>query len=144
MSFQKFRLNKPKSYSDRMTDTRAEVRALVKHKLREITGQPGAQMKWAQTAYMRDVVSRYRVRIEGWPVAEIEFKNLSNIPNLRKLELLLRGWKDETIYFRQINEEEYQAMVADPTPWFGPLEDVGEGQNEGQHEGQQEGPSEQS
>ncbi|KAH9851850.1 hypothetical protein C2E23DRAFT_732062 [Lenzites betulinus] len=128
MSFQKFRINPPKPYSDRMTETRAEVRALVKQKLREITGQNGAQMKWAQGAYMRDVVARYRVRIEGWPVAEIEFKNLSNIPNLRKLELLLRGWKDETIYFRHISDAEYQAMVADPMPWFGPLEDIGEAQ----------------
>ena len=68
---------------------------------------------------MRDVVGRYRVRIEGWPLHEVPFKNLSDVPNLPKLELLQRGFQDGTIYFRAISDVEYAAMVADPSPWIG-------------------------
>ncbi|KAI0630894.1 hypothetical protein C8Q77DRAFT_1075438 [Trametes polyzona] len=127
----KFRINAPKPYAERMSETRGILRAFVTEKLREITGQPGAKMKWAQAAYMRDVVSRYRVRIEGWPVGEIEFKNLSNIPNLGKLEHLLNEWRAGRIYFRPITDEELQEMIAKPAPWFGPLEEIGEGDAEG-------------
>lgn len=68
---------------------------------------------------MRDVVARYRVRIEGWPLDDAPFTNLSNIPNLPKLELLLAGWRSGAIYFRNITEEEYAVMAADPSPWIG-------------------------
>lgn len=68
---------------------------------------------------MRDVVSRYRVQVEGWPLEDVPFRNLSDIPNLGKLELLLARWKDETTYFRTISQAEYDAMLADPTPWIG-------------------------
>lgn len=82
----------------------------------EITGEPTAQMRWSRAAYMRDVVSRYRVQVEGWPLEDVPFRNLSDIPNLGKLELLLARWKDETTYFRTISQAEYDAMLADPTP----------------------------
>ncbi len=68
---------------------------------------------------MRDVVARYKVRIEGWPLDDVPFKNLSDVPNLPKLELLLAGFRDGTIRFRAITEDEYIAMAADPTPWIG-------------------------
>lgn len=71
---------------------------------------------------MRDVVTRYRVRIEGWPLADVPFKNLSDVPNLGKLEHLLRGWQDGSIHFRHIDEEEWRAMLEDPSPWIGALE----------------------
>ena len=76
-------------------------------------------MRWTRRAYMKDIVNRYRVRIEGWPLAEVPFKNLSDVPNLPKLELLLRGWKDGTIRFVAITEHQYEAMVRDPSPWIG-------------------------
>ena len=70
-------------------------------------------------SYMRDVVARYKVRIEGWPLGDVSFKNLSDVPNLPKLELLLAGFRNGTIGFRAITDDEYNAMVADPTPWIG-------------------------
>ncbi|KAI0664492.1 hypothetical protein C8Q70DRAFT_1042069 [Cubamyces menziesii] len=128
MSQHRFRVNPVKSYSERMTETRSELRKLVRERLCDITGEPSAQMRWAQGAYMRDVVARYRVRIEGWPLREVPFKNLSDVPNLRRLELLLRNWKEGKIYFRRITEEEYQTMVADPSPWLEYVE-TGEGEH---------------
>ena len=68
---------------------------------------------------MRDVVARYKVRIEGWPLGDVSFKNLSDVPDLPKLELLLAGFRNGTIGFRAITDDEYNAMVADPTPWIG-------------------------
>ena len=76
-------------------------------------------MRWARAAYMRDVVSRYRVRIEGWPLADVPFKNLSDVPNLGKLDLLLERWTNGTTYFRAISQAEYDAMIIDPSPWIG-------------------------
>ncbi|KAI0367612.1 hypothetical protein BV20DRAFT_552281 [Pilatotrama ljubarskyi] len=118
----RFRVNPVKSYSERMTETRSELRRYVREKLCEITGEPNAQMRWSRHAYLKDVVSRYRVRIEGWPLADVPFKNLSDVPNLGKLDVLLRGWREGTIYFRAIDDAEFHAMMADPSPWVGPLE----------------------
>ncbi|KAI0332724.1 hypothetical protein GY45DRAFT_439016 [Cubamyces sp. BRFM 1775] len=129
MSQHRFRVNPVKSYSERMTETRSELRRLVRERLCAITGEPSAQMRWARAAYMKDVVARYRVRIEGWPLREVPFKNLSDVPNLGRLDLLLRNWKEGKIYFRKITEEEYQAMVADPSPWLEHVE-TGEGEQE--------------
>lgn len=77
-------------------------------------------MSWSHRSYMKKVVMRYRVRIEGWPLAEVLFRNLSDVPNLGKLEMLLHGWKEGSIRFVRITDEQYHAMVADPTPWIGP------------------------
>ena len=76
-------------------------------------------MGWSRKSYMKNVVQRYRVRIEGWPLNEVPFRNLSDVSNLPKLELLLRGWKDGSIRFCAITEAQYAAMVADPSPWIG-------------------------
>ena len=84
-------------------------------------------MGWSRKAYMKNVVQRYRVRIEGWPRGEVPFRNLSDVSNLPKLELLLRGWKEGTIRFVPITEAQYAAMVADPSPWIGYLEGNPEG-----------------
>ncbi|KAI1790267.1 hypothetical protein LXA43DRAFT_891310 [Ganoderma leucocontextum] len=115
----RFRVNPQRSYSERMTQTRSDLRNLVKQKLCEITGESNAQMRWSRAAYIRDVVSRYRVRIEGWPLADVPFKNLSDVPNLGKLELLLTRWMAGTTYFRAISQAEYDAMILDPSPWIG-------------------------
>ncbi|CDO77641.1 hypothetical protein BN946_scf184946.g35 [Trametes cinnabarina] len=114
-----FRINPKPTYSERMTEARAELRRLIKEQLCQVTHDGTATMSWSRRSYMKNVVSRYRVRIEGWPLSEVPFVNLSDVPNLGKLELLLQGWKDGTIRFRQITEEEYQEMIQDPTPWIG-------------------------
>ncbi|KAM5534471.1 hypothetical protein V8D89_011803 [Ganoderma adspersum] len=119
----RFRVNPQKSYSERMTQTRSDLRNLVKQKLCEITGESNAQMRWSRGAYLRDVVNRYHVRIEGWPLADVPFKNLSDVPNLGKLELLLSRWMDGTTYFREISQAEYNQMMIDPSPWIG-MDDV--------------------
>lgn len=146
----RFRVNPKPSYSERMTTTRGALRAFVRERLgsqqflfprprwldpaplvltflptAEITREPTAQMRWAHGAYIKDIVGRYRVRIEGWPLDEVPFKNLSEVPNLGKLELLLARWKEGRIYFRGISEAEYAEMLRDPSPWIG-AESAGE------------------
>lgn len=81
---------------------------------------------------MKNVVQRYRVRIEGWPLNEVPFRNLSDVSNLPKLELLLRGWKDGSIRFCTITEAQYSEMVADPSPWIGHPEGTTEAAGEGE------------
>ena len=71
---------------------------------------------------MKNVVQRYRVRIEGWPYVEVPFRNLSYVSNLGKLEMLLQGWKDGSIRFIRMNDEQYHYMMKDPTPWIGPAQ----------------------
>ncbi|KAI0351037.1 hypothetical protein OH77DRAFT_980460 [Trametes cingulata] len=115
-----FRVNPRPTYSERMTEARSELRKLIKEQLCAITHDNTATMSWSRKAYMKNVVMRYRVRIEGWPLAEVPFRNLSDVPNLGKLELLLHGWRDGTIRFVRITDDQYRAMVADPTPWIGP------------------------
>lgn len=74
---------------------------------------------------MKNVVQRYLVRIEGWPLNEVPFRNLSDVSNLPKLELLLRGWREGAIAFRRISEAQYSAMIQDPSPWIGAADAVG-------------------
>ncbi|KAL1940845.1 hypothetical protein VTO73DRAFT_7886 [Trametes versicolor] len=77
-------------------------------------------MSWSRRSYMKKVVMRYHVRIEGWPLADVPFRNLSNVPNLGSLEMLLHGWKEGSIRFVRLVDEQYHSMLADPTPWIGP------------------------
>ena len=79
-------------------------------------------MNWSRKSYLKNVVQRYLVRIEGWPLNEVPFRNLSDVSNLPKLELLLRGWRDGSIRFRRITEMQYNAMLSDPSPWLGVAE----------------------
>ncbi len=92
-----------------------------------ITNDRNATMAWSRRSYMKNIVTRYRVRIEGWPLAEVPFRNLSDVSNLPKLELLLRGWKEGTIRFGRINDAQYQQMLTDPAPWIGAPNADGEG-----------------
>ncbi|EJF57781.1 hypothetical protein BD309DRAFT_993039 [Dichomitus squalens] len=122
-----FRLNARPTYSERMTDARGELRKIIKDQLCAITGDRDASMSWSRKSYMKNIVTRYRVRIEGWPLGDVPFRNLSDVSNLPKLELLLRGFKDGTIRFCKITDAQYAEMVADPTPWIGPPGADGEG-----------------
>ncbi|KAH9940413.1 uncharacterized protein BXZ73DRAFT_88665 [Epithele typhae] len=119
-----FRINQKPSYSERMTEARAELRRLIKEHLCRITGDKNASMGWSRKSYMKNVVQRYLVRIEGWPLNEVPFRNLSDVSNLPKLELLLRGWREGTIAFKRITEAQYQSMLADPSPWLGAADSI--------------------
>lgn len=57
------------------------------------------------------MVEKYYVTIAGWP-DEVPFKNLSDVSNLPKLELLLRGWNDGSIRFRPLLESDVAAESA--------------------------------
>ena len=70
---------------------------------------------------MQNIVTRYRVRVEGWPLGAVPFKNLSDVSSLPKLKLLLIGWKEGYIRFCRITDAEYIEMVSDPSPWIGSL-----------------------
>lgn len=87
-------------------------------------------MNWSRKSYLKNVVQRYLVRIEGWPLNEVPFRNLSDVSNLPKLELLLRGWHGGSIAFCRISEAECDRMLRDPTPWLGPEPPSGEQQDD--------------
>ncbi|KAH9926987.1 uncharacterized protein B0H18DRAFT_1118727 [Fomitopsis serialis] len=105
----KFRLNPKPTYSERMSETRGEIRRIMKEALRQITGDEVATMHWP--TYWKDVVTRYHVIIEGWP-DDVPFRNLSDVSNLGKLEQLLRGWQNGNISFRRISDAEFAALNA--------------------------------
>lgn len=67
-------------------------------------------MRWPN--YWSSIVVKYRVVVEGWPHDEVPFRNLSDVSNLQKLELLLRGWQSGTIYFRRVSEGEFAVLEA--------------------------------
>ena len=75
-------------------------------------------MFWTLEDYVESVVLRHGYKLVGWPRG-VPFKNLSDVPNLPKLEYLLAGFRNGTIAFRAITDDEYNAMAADPTPWIG-------------------------
>ena len=50
--------------------------------------------------------------LEGWPHDEVPFRNLSDVSNLQKLEVLLKGWQEGTIYFRRVSEAEFAMLDA--------------------------------
>ncbi|KAJ8474760.1 hypothetical protein ONZ51_g7005 [Trametes cubensis] len=105
-----------------MTEARAEIRRVVRECLCAITDEPTARMRWVKAAYMRDVVARYRVRIEGWPLEDMPFQNPCNLSSVKELKFLILRWTEGKTYFRKITECEFQCMVSDPTPWIGGVE----------------------
>ena len=53
------------------------------------------------------IVQRYKVQIEGWP-SHIAFGNLSDsLRPLSDLDMLLWKWKDGTIHWWKLTDEEY-------------------------------------
>ena len=66
-------------------------------------------MKWKN--FWRDVVSKYRVVVDGWP-ENIQFGNLSDVvTSLADLETLLRKWRSGAIHFRSIGDDEFKQML---------------------------------
>jgi hypothetical protein len=67
-------------------------------------------MQWKH--YLRNVVKRYRVVVEGWPAA-FPFRNLSeNSSSLGDLEDLLQKWRDGTIFWQGLTNEEFTALMS--------------------------------
>jgi hypothetical protein len=68
-------------------------------------------MHWMN--YWRNVVQRYQVAVEGWP-DNIPFVNLSKVSSaLPDLEMLLRKWKSGGIYWKELDDDEYQELRVD-------------------------------
>ncbi|KAG6377665.1 hypothetical protein JVT61DRAFT_14430 [Boletus reticuloceps] len=62
------------------------------------TGDADAKMQWKY--YFRNVVSRYKVAIKGWP-DEVPFKNLSEVScSLALLEMLYQKWEHKENLYR--------------------------------------------
>lgn len=65
-------------------------------------------MEWKH--YWNNVVQRYSVIIEGWPVG-IPFKNLSGSSSaLPELEQLLQMWQSGEIYWKKLSDDELDAL----------------------------------
>ena len=64
---------------------------------------------------MKDVVNRYRVRIEGWPLADVPFKNLSDVHGgMSMLTHLEHLWGSGDLKFVPVTEGERLAASIDP------------------------------
>ncbi|GBE86669.1 hypothetical protein SCP_0905490 [Sparassis crispa] len=103
----RFRLNPQPPYSQKMSETRSEIRRIIREALQNITGDRMASMRWP--SYWKDIVQRYHVMIVGWP-EEVPFKNLSQVSNLAKLEILLRKWQNNETRFRRITDAELTVL----------------------------------
>lgn len=73
--------------------------------LGKITGNESAQMRYKD--FWPKIVRHYKVEITGWP-SDIPFKDLSEgSRSLSDLESLLRKWKNGTVHWRKLTDEEY-------------------------------------
>jgi hypothetical protein len=65
-------------------------------------------MQWKY--YWRNVVQRYSVKIEGWPM-EIPFSNLSEASStLTDLESLLAKWRNGITFWRKLSADELEEL----------------------------------
>jgi hypothetical protein len=73
--------------------------------LGEIMGNESTQMRYKD--FWPKIVRRYKVEITGWP-SDIPFKDLSEgSRSLSDLESLLRKWKNGTVHWKKLTDEEY-------------------------------------
>ena len=76
----------------------------------EITGNPSARMEWK--FYFRNVVHRYSVEVDGWPVHLVRFQNLSEVSSpYDSLKTLLNNWSSGKTYWRELSEDELEERV---------------------------------
>jgi hypothetical protein len=67
-------------------------------------------MEWK--FYFRNVVQRYSVKIEGWPVDLVRFQNLSEVSSpYNSLKTLLDNWSSGKTYWRELSEDELEELV---------------------------------
>jgi len=92
-----------------MTETRSELRRTIQDALRHITQNDAALMRWPN--YWKEIVERYEVIIVGWPYKDVPFRNLSDVPNLGKLELLLDKWQRKEIRFCHVADLTHEQLA---------------------------------
>ncbi|KAL1938584.1 hypothetical protein VTO73DRAFT_11399 [Trametes versicolor] len=94
-----------RSYASLLTEIRGLIRLLMSCKLKELTNNPKASMKWGPVHYALGVVFRGRFRLVGWPEG-VPFGNLSDIPGGQPvLEQLLSLWLEGKMYFEAVDDE---------------------------------------
>ncbi|KAF8330272.1 hypothetical protein F5887DRAFT_1081863 [Amanita rubescens] len=99
-----------KNHQQRVSELRSQIRQSINVKLQEITGNPAARMEWK--FYFRNVVQRYSVKIDGWPVHLVRFQNLSEVSSAYdSLKTLLDNWSTGKTCWRELSEEELEELV---------------------------------
>ncbi|KDQ59630.1 hypothetical protein JAAARDRAFT_56629 [Jaapia argillacea MUCL 33604] len=99
------------NHKNRLSSAWTFLRELINTKLVEVTGDAAATMKWTQ--YWWDIVTKYRVVVDGWPNS-IPFGNLSDVvKTLHEYESLTRKWQKGKIFFKTLSEQEFAEMDED-------------------------------
>jgi hypothetical protein len=71
-------------------------------------GDPKAKMQWKM--YFQNIISRYRVVMEGWP-STIPIMNLSDTSSSQpQLEMLQYKWEMDLTYWKKLTDEEFQVL----------------------------------
>ncbi|KAG1842845.1 hypothetical protein F4604DRAFT_1689765 [Suillus subluteus] len=87
----------------------AAIRNIINSTLRQITGNPDANMQWA--LYFQNIVQCYQVMIEGWP-DNIPFANLSQVSSaLPELDRLFQRWKLGAMHWKTLTDEEFEKIL---------------------------------
>ncbi|KAG6370999.1 hypothetical protein JVT61DRAFT_10716 [Boletus reticuloceps] len=100
------------NHRQRISNVRGSIRKLINEKLcdlpGEITGSAKAKMQW--TAYFRNIVSHYRVVIEGW-LSTVPLANLSEaLSSLPQLEMLEHKWEMGLTHWKKLSPEQFEAL----------------------------------
>ncbi|KAG1844313.1 hypothetical protein DFJ58DRAFT_731230 [Suillus subalutaceus] len=97
------------NHQERVSQARAAIRNIINSTLRQITGNPDANMQWA--LYFRNIIQRYQVMIEGWP-DNIPFANLSQVSSaLPELDRLFRRWKSGATHWKTLTDKEFEKVL---------------------------------
>ncbi|KAH9846758.1 hypothetical protein C2E23DRAFT_907567 [Lenzites betulinus] len=95
-----------------------ELREKLTAKLRELTGNPHAQLRYAADAYARFIVIRHRYTLEGWPT-DIPYLDFNTIPgSAPSLVTLLDMWDTGALRFEGAGEDVVAEAVHDPRSVF--------------------------
>ncbi|KAM5532949.1 hypothetical protein V8D89_013417 [Ganoderma adspersum] len=105
------------THSSRLVELRSRVRNLMDNKLKDITGNRRARMRWSAKGYARHIVIRAEKILTGWPTyAGVPFGNLSDVPGGQPvMELLLSLWTSGMLRFEEASEDDVDLAVSDPT-----------------------------
>ncbi|KAI1791770.1 hypothetical protein LXA43DRAFT_1010461 [Ganoderma leucocontextum] len=105
------------SHSSRLVALRSRIRKLMDQKLRDLTGNRKARMRWSAKGYARHVVIRGGKMLKGWPTdAGVPFGNLSDVPGGQPvMDLLLALWTSGMLRFEEASEDEVDLAVSNPT-----------------------------
>ncbi|KAG2140766.1 hypothetical protein BD769DRAFT_1336179, partial [Suillus cothurnatus] len=97
------------NHQKRVSQAHAAIHNIINSTLREITGDPDANMQWA--LYFQNIVQRYQVMVEGWPDS-VPFVNLSQASSaLPELDRLFRSWKLGATCWKTLTDEEFEKIL---------------------------------